>query len=399
MKKFSIVLFLIVLALLAFAAWHVLKPKTYTATAWIQVLSRRPYFIYDETALKDHDRFIQTQFALLRSPLIIEKALESSSIAQLPVIRNQPDRVRWLQKKLKLRQIDKSEMVTVSLSTVDAASSEKLVNAVIDAFFLYYENQAADWNSRLISQLTLELNRQQSLARVLQDEIRAKMEDAAKKGGSAEKSPGFPDAAKALLEEITASDLKLLMVQSELKALQVVFKDGPNIPLGLLAAAVGEDPEMLQYFQSVEKLHDQVESLKQTLPAPDDPKVVGHQQKLQALEKESENLMQRVQEKNILRIQRETALELERKIAEKEIEVRTLEIYLESLRERYRNQIKTDGERVVSVVDVSFQQQQLERVNNVLDLLQSRVVSLQTELHAPDQIQLRKKASLPTSPD
>jgi capsular exopolysaccharide synthesis family protein len=47
---------------------------------------------------------------------------------------------------------------------------------------------------------------------------------------------------------------------------------------------------------------------------------------------------------------------------------------------------------------MSFQQEQLKRINSVLDQLQARVVSLQTEMNAPAQIQLKKKATTPVDP-
>jgi len=95
----------------------------------------------------------------------------------------------------------------------------------------------------------------------------------------------------------------------------------------------------------------------------------------------------------------EAKTRLEQSVPEKEVAVRAQEILVETFRERYQEDVRNATERAVEVADMSFQQEQLKRINSVTDLLQTRLVSLQTEMSAPSQIQLKKKATLPREPD
>jgi capsular exopolysaccharide synthesis family protein len=88
----------------------------------------------------------------------------------------------------------------------------------------------------------------------------------------------------------------------------------------------------------------------------------------------------------------------EQQIWAKDMEIRSQEILVQNLRKRYSEQISNSERRTVKIVDVSFQQDQLRRINGVLDLLQTRVVGLDTERNAPERIQLKKKAVIPTEP-
>jgi hypothetical protein len=76
-----------------------------------------------------------------------------------------------------------------------------------------------------------------------------------------------------------------------------------------------------------------------------------------------------------------------------------LEILISNLVQKFKEHIANIGSRTDRIVDVSFQQAQLERINKILHLLEDRIVAIETERYAPNQIELRKKATIPTKPD
>ena len=323
-RLFHVGLGVILLVAILFAFF----PRTYTATAWIQVAPTKPYYIFAESQQRDYKSYVNTQFALLRSPLVIDKALENPAVARLPEVARQKDRVGWIAKNLKLQSQQCSEMITVSFTAYSPEAAEEIVNSVVNAFFAYYESQSNDWNARMINQLNLELNRQQNAARLLQDEIRHGLQEATRKGGVPEKEgplSGGSAQGEFFQRELLLQEVKLETARAELLATMEI--------LGR--------PNMLE----------------------------------------------------------EAALPLKRSLPEKEVAVRAQEILVENLRSRYKEAVQNLGSRTVEIADVSFQQEQLKRVNSVIDLLQSRVVSLQTEMNAPAQIQLRKKATRPQEPD
>ncbi|MDR1270217.1 MAG: AAA family ATPase [Planctomycetaceae bacterium] len=391
-----------VIALVAFAAIYVSFPVRYEATAYMQILSQKPYFIFDEKLQQQYDAYVTTQFAIIRSPLILDKALENSDVANLPYVLKQKNKVEWLAKALKLRQTqNKSELVTIGIETEVAEDAEKIVNSVVTAFFDTFASQAQDWNHKLLTQLNLELNRQKATARLLQDEIRSNMEKAAKQGGVASKEgmSGGLNQGESILRDLYLQESKLESLRAEEKMLKESMTEGMNIPQSILAKAIENDPMLRMLQTRLVDLREQVASLKKTLVRDDDPKIIGYQNQIKEIEKKIEEEYSSAGSNKVKDLQSSFVANLEQAIWEQSRAIRAQEILVESLRKRYGEQVTNVGERTVQIVDVSFQQNQLERVNKILDQLETRVVSLETERFAPNQIELKKKATIPTKPN
>ncbi|MDR2754215.1 MAG: hypothetical protein LBC20_00780 [Planctomycetaceae bacterium] len=392
----------IVIAAITFAAIYISFPLRYEATAYLQIFSQKPYFIFDEKQQKQYDAYVTTQFAIIRSPLILEKALETPDVANLSSVIKQKNKVDWLARALKLKQTqNKSEMVTLGIEMEVAEDAEKIVNSVVTAFFEYYATQAQDWNAKLLTQLTLELNRQKATARMLQAEIRTGMEKAAKQGGAASKEglSGGLNQGESILRDLYLHESKLESLRAEEKMLKESLTEGMNIPQSILAKAIEDDPMLRMYQTKLVDLREQVASLKKTLVREDDPKIIGYQEQIKEIEKKIVAEYSNAGSNKIKDIQSSLVANLERAIWEKSMAIRSQEILVENLQKRFNEQITTAGERTVQIVDVSFQQAQLERINKILDQLETRVVSLETERYAPNQIELKKKATIPTKPN
>ncbi|MDR2706778.1 MAG: hypothetical protein LBC02_13440, partial [Planctomycetaceae bacterium] len=392
----------LIIASVVFAIIMVSYPVMYEATAYMQILSQKPYFIFDEKQQKQYDTYVTTQFAIIRSPLILEKALENPDIARLPHVLKQKNKVDWLAKSLKLRQTtNKSEIITLGIEMEVAEDAEKIVNSVVNAFFEYYATQAQDWNLKLLTQLNLELNRQKATARLLQEEIRSGMEKAAKQGGAASKDglSGGLNQGESILRDLYLYESKLESLKAEEKMLKEAITEGMNIPQSILAKAIENDPMLRMLQTRLVDLREQVASLKKTLVRDDDPKIIGYQNQIKEIEKKIEEEYSSAGNSKVKDIQSSFTANLEQAIWEKSMAIRSQEILVENLKKRYGEQVTNVGERTVQIVDVSFQRAQLERINKILDQLETRVVTLETEKYAPNQIELKKKATVPTKPN
>ncbi len=392
------------LAAIAFGTLWFVFPIKFEATAWIQVLTTKPHYIFEEKQQRQFEQFINTQFALMRSPIIIEKALENPVVAQMYCVKREKDKVGWLSSKLKLQTQGKSEWITVAFDAEEAKDAAEIVNSVVNAYFEYYENQNSDWNTRLINQLTLELNRQQNAARLLQEEIRSGLERAAQKGGAAGKDGGSMSGGlnqgESILRDLYLNESKLEALRAEVKSLKEYSIEGPNkIPQSVLENALMQDPVLLSYAEQKSQLEAKLESLKSSLPNEQDPLILTQKDKIKKLEERMRGYYSKMGDNKISEIRRGMVANTDQGIWERENAVRTQEILVENLRAKYKEQNVQVGQRTVEIADVSFQQEQLKRINQVLDLLQTRVVTLQTEMTAPAQVQLKKKASIPTEPN
>lgn len=392
----------LVLGSVAFATLYTLFPKKYEAKAWIQIFSQKPHFIFDEKQQRQYENLVQTQFALIRSPLIIEKALENPQVASLKCITDEEDKAGWLTKELRLQTQGRSEVITVSIETADARGSEIIVNSVIDAYFDYYENQSQEWNAKLVAQLQLELNRQQSAAKILQEEIRSNMEKAAKKGGAAGSEGGMGagfSPGESLRRDVYIAESKLDSLKAELKMLEDSRNDMVgNVPRSMVESIISSDTQIMQYDALLKKLKEELAKQKDIIVNDNDPKIARLQENIKQTEAAMQRRQSDLEQSAEDGVHRQIRASIDQAIWQKNMEIRTQEHFTSNLNKRFREQIQDAGDRTLKIVDTTFQQEQLRRINGVLDLLQSRVVELQTEMNAPPQVQLRKRAMVPTAP-
>ena len=63
--------------------WLLFKPQ-YEAAAWLKIDERTPYLAFDIKDDSGSRGFCQTQFELIRSPVVLGPVVARSEIAQLP---------------------------------------------------------------------------------------------------------------------------------------------------------------------------------------------------------------------------------------------------------------------------------------------------------------------------
>ena len=178
--KCGLIAGLILGSLAAVILLMVCRPQ-YKATATIQVRAARPNFLVDYPRISqyEYESFVNTQIALLRNPIVIDRALEQPEVARLPIVIQQRDKRGWLTQKLRAKHVGNSEIVHISIKTNSEDASEKIVNAVVDAYFQFIDEVARTTNVNLISSLRVEERRQRQLAQRLQENIRTKTREAA----------------------------------------------------------------------------------------------------------------------------------------------------------------------------------------------------------------------------
>jgi hypothetical protein len=106
--------------------------------AFLQIAARAPRLSFtSRDNSEDYNDYLQTQFALIKSRLVLNVALQQPAIAQLAAIRRQPDPIEWLAQNLEMSNVKHSEVARVSLSPHCGASGTDqvaIINAVVNAY-------------------------------------------------------------------------------------------------------------------------------------------------------------------------------------------------------------------------------------------------------------------------
>ena len=87
----------------------------------------------------------------------------------------------------------------------------------------------------------------------------------------------------------------------------------------------------------------------------------------------------------------QAAMDMVRAQAEMELyaleqKIRAKEIVLKALTERYNEQLVKNAERASNVLDITFDQAQLDRTNQTLAQIDDRILAVRSEQRAPGQI-------------
>lgn len=138
--RYHLVLFLtlgtITAAIGAAVGWH-LFPAKYTTYAMIRVAAGDPKLL--ESAVPGGGRgdlgtYLRTQAGLIKSYLIVNRALRDQKVASLPMLRDELDPVAFLEERLELIYSEGSEIMRVAMAGEDPVQITAVVNSVVDAF-------------------------------------------------------------------------------------------------------------------------------------------------------------------------------------------------------------------------------------------------------------------------
>jgi len=353
----------------------------YEATATIQVRSAQPLFIADSRRLTEgeYNNFVRTQIALLKSPNVIDRALEDPEVARLPIVI----RREWLTRKLRVKHICNSEIVSVSIKTNSVDASERIVNAVVEAYFTFIEEVARSANASLISSLRVEERRQRQLAQTLREGIRSKTRQAVISGFA----PATIDLARSesLVQEILSVEIKLTTMRAQRRAIIERMEQPGMMPISMLLQM---HPELKRLDGQREVLWQQKEE-QLLVYGEDDPRIVEIDQQIERIDERVRNLASGADSRGLevtQVIQNEIRLQEEMNLFQTEQEVRVLEILLEELSNRHNEHLLRELERAENVLDVSFELAQLERTNRTLDQIEERILAVTTAHRAPAQI-------------
>ena len=387
----------LVLGAITAATCYLLFPVKYEATAWLRIHSQRPHLVFSDKAETQYKTYVQTQISLIRSPLILEPALRNPEVVNLPCVQREKDKVAWLGGALQIGVQRDSELLTISIQTEERTDADKIVNAVVDAFFENYAKETTDKTAHLISQLDQERRRLSGTASLLQDEITARTKEAAKQGGTAGEAglAGGFGPNESLSRDVQVNESRLIMLRADLKMLQERAAGRDQLPQTMVRAAITNNPQLAAINTQLAERRERFRILKESLAREDDLVLIALEHQIADLEKNLENAFAEVSSSTYESLHMGMAANLEQQIWEKTMAIRSLEIFVNDLKQKYEEQRNIVGDRTETIADVSSQKIQLARVNGVLDQLENRIAQLNTERYAPQQIVQTKPATAP----
>ena len=366
------------------------------ATAMIQVSSAVPSLLGDARQLDEHGyiRFVNTQLVLLRSPLVLDRALENADVARLPMVVAQQDKRAWLARELQVSHADNTEIVYVRIVTNSAEASERIINAVVDAYFNFIGDVARQANHHLIGALRIEERRQRQIAQTLQENIRRTLIQEAIIQGATAGVDGMSLSlaqGESLERDIANANAKLTTMRAQRRGIVERMEQPSQVPVSILVQLNPEirviSAQREALVQQRERLVQQRESRAGALPNPDsDPRLMQIDRQIESLDARLAELTTDVDGRGLEAMRNLFRLQEEANLFQLDQEIRVQEILVEQLTTKHNEQLLKSIERAESVLDASFAQAQLERAHRTLDKIEDRIIAITTEQRAPGQI-------------
>jgi capsular exopolysaccharide synthesis family protein len=365
----------LLLATVAGTIVYVLFEPKYEAAAWIQIHYRAPYLAFEPESSRDGlDRFVRTEMALIRSPLVLGPVVTQSAISQLPEIREQEDPIKWLSQRIAIRSVEKSELFTILFSSDVPEIAMQVVNAVADAYFELRNQDAAGRVHRVVQLLDEERASRFREVERLQEDVRELTKQAMKDRPYADMTDsGFlvRHPLSGLQDRLVTEEVELQVLEARLKALEE-SKLATTVPSEVVEQSIQEN-------RAVQSLTEQILTIRAELY-------------------ETERRVANTGQDRRCKKLKDDIKQLEWSLEQYQNELRPN--VLDQLQKRYQGEIEklkesNSGDRDL---DVEFKKQELVRAEDVHQRISGRIIALRTEQRAPDRVMLLKRADLPRKP-
>jgi len=151
--RVGIIVFIAAAPLFLLAVVILVKPL-YLAKASVQVNMARPRILYDTEENEpshSYETFFETQMALITNKAVLERCLQAPGVSEAPLLAGVADKVRKLQKSLSVELIEHTQLFSVSLQHPCGRGLADVVNAVLDAYVGFLdENEATTQNRKIV---------------------------------------------------------------------------------------------------------------------------------------------------------------------------------------------------------------------------------------------------------
>lgn len=398
--KIAIPAGLVCMAVALAVVWsmHVLK---YRSTAILMIEGATPFIAFDGQN-SNAGQFVQTQIELLRSPMVLEKAVSHESVGRLEELRAAHDPAAVVKKDLSINQIARSELYEIAYISPSREGAADVINAVIEEYMAIRSKEDSLRSDRVIELL----QRHSDLRKIEVKRLRNEVIELAKKitGKDPFSQNVMTDPVKAsnpataLFQELTNVEVDQELLKAELQSVEETA-DEPAVEVAAseeVDAEVDATPQVRELNQQIEQLRGQMADIKERAVAQEEhPEYVTRQKAVESLEGDLKEL-RTVLIKQIRRSQSPLGgLTREDRAANLRRELTKLDARHGLLTKKYRKHVEDMQAGGAETVNLEFKKAELAREEQVFELIAARTLALKTESQAPDQVRLLQKARPP----
>ena len=421
-----------VTAAIAAALVYAFVPSEYRAAALIRISSDTPYIVFRNR--EESEKFITNQVELIRSRLVLGAVLGQPEIARMPELNQEEDRIAALAARIKVSSIGESDLFQISYTGPDPDDAAVAANAITDSYFELRGQYEAERMQRVIQILEEESLGRELEVTTLRDNIRELgktlgVKDPLSTASSTDViSRRQQQPFENLGSRITTSEVELAVLKAQMLAYQEWMETNPiTVPsstvdqiiasttmvqklqkfvddkrwslfeIEIESTAVGHDTLPADQTQSPKEDNGTTDQEHQS--AREEDSEVGHlQQQIQRVEVKLRRAAEQLRPEVTERVRESMADERKQKLAEIRAESVTKALTIDVLKQRYEEQLNNVKHSTIDTIELEFRRAELTRAEEVLNLIDSRILRLRTERRAPERVERLSQATAPSAP-
>lgn len=238
------------------------KFPTYRAEAWVECISNRPHeagLLVQEAMITDeHDRFINSQAALMRNPEILNEVLKTPEVRATAWFQETPEVERFLELEATMGSapIRNTNYIRVSMGCRVPADPARIVEQVVLRYYSLVQGRAKDEFREMLAE------QQNDIAR-LNDQINEKIKQIREfiatlpPGADVDRSGIVYEELRVLSEQVAALELQ----SADLEGLSAIYNnpEGPGVSV--------EDRQRVETHPLIRMLDNRLFEMRQQVKA------------------------------------------------------------------------------------------------------------------------------------
>jgi succinoglycan biosynthesis transport protein ExoP len=371
----------------------ILVKPNFQAVSILQIEPAKPKLFSDNSSegfdLKTVQPYIETQVQLIKSDRVLEPAIASSQIADLPMIKTSTDAKADLREDMVVEIVEKKTyLIKVALESEDPKEAADIVNAVVDSYLEQHSQYHQTANKLLRAQLDTEakklgaeITQKQSKLKELfgsghveLDKPLATLNTKAAEKGADPAQPSFSSVTEELYAQAAGSlletDMELLGAQAELGAAQLAKDQSLKTEREQEAepaddekekdpvvAEFRKDPDAAAVAAQIKDTQDQLDRIKSVAVRSSDPARTAAEKQLKKLKDEWAELW------NVKRDEIKARLAAEAPMGSTawDEKVKELEVTVEKLKRKRQNQVS-----LIDKLKLNYRQKNSDTLNSTL---------------------------------
>jgi polysaccharide biosynthesis transport protein len=366
----------------------------YRAEAWLRIWDNTPFLAFQTH--EDPHRFLESQMALMRSPLVIGPVVSKPEIAQLPEIQKQDAPIAWLGTKIKAAS-GGGEFVTISYESQSPVASAMVVNAVVDTYLELHRQDDSEQVQTVIDLLDVEKNRRIGEVNRMRNTVRELAKQAAVKDPFARKSRKDTEERSPLADlqaNLVKAEVERQILEARVKAFEESMGKGESTADDVrLDRAVEDHPSIKTLKEGLLLKKAKLEDYERSVVKGKEPPAYALlKQDIRGDEESLRKLRKTLREDLVKDVSRQRTAEGKEELEKLRQSFKNACVLEKLLREREKTLMTNMKDATGDTLQMEFQQAELDRAEQVLTLIAERVVKLRTEQRAPSRVKRLKEA-------